>query len=372
MQNGLGIGMHNIWRLSRAKSRSISAENFTGEKGKAGMAEIGTGVWCARDLGRGWKVSPSIMIGPRQTFTLADIKGQGAIKHIWFTDSTPGKNAFSKNRRMIIRMYWDGSDVPSVEVPYNDFFASADNCRYTPLSSLPVTVTPNRSYNCFWEMPFRTGAKVTLENITDNTITVYYQIDYTLCDVPDDAAYFHAQFRQVEKMKQGDVYTVLDNARGKGQYVGTYMYWKTAREGWWGEGEMKFYLDGDTDFPTICGTGTEDYFLGSYNFDVNGSYTEFCTPYAGLSKVNHPDDGCEPPDKAYRIGQSFSMYRWHITDAVFFDSDIRVTEQALGWQDEGKYYQLEDKISTVAYWYMDSVCETFPKLPSAEELKLDY
>ncbi len=372
MQNGLGIGMHNISRLTNAQSRAVTAENFTGEKGKAAMSATGTGEKCASELGLGWKVSPSVNIKPHETFVLADIFGQGAIKHIWMTDSMPMRGAESKNRRLVLRMYWDGSDTPSVEVPYNDFFASADNCRYKPLSSLPVTVTPNRSYNCFWEMPFRTQARLTMENLTNKMITLYYQIDYTLCDVPDDAAYFHAQFRQVEKMKQGDVYTVLDNVHGKGQYVGTYMYWKTAREGWWGEGEMKFYLDGDKEFPTVCGTGTEDYFLGSYNFDVGGTYTEFCTPYAGLSKVNHPDDNDEWPDRAYRVGQTFSMYRWHITDALFFDSDIRVTEQALGWQEGGLYYQLEDKISTVAYWYMDGICKTFPRFPEFEELKLDY
>lgn len=372
MQNGLGIGMHNIFRLSDAKSRSICAENFTGEKGEAGKATEGTGAFCARELGQGWKVSPSIVIEPDETFTLADIKGQGAIKHIWFTDSRPHKDSDYKNRRMILRMYWDNSDIPSVEVPYNDFFACSDNYSYAPLISLPVTVTPNRSYNCFWEMPFRSGAKITLQNITDDNITVYYQINYTLCDVPDDAAYFHAQFRKTKAVKQGSVHTILDNVKGKGQYVGTYMYWKTAREGWWGEGETKFYLDGDTDFPTICSTGTEDYFLGSYNFDVNDKYTPFCTPYSGLSKINHPNDGAEIPDSPYRIGQSFSLYRWHIADAIFFNSDIKVTQQALGWQSGGRYYQLKDEISTVAYWYMDSICSSFPSLPNREDIKLEY
>ena len=155
--------------------------------------------------------------------------------------------------------------------------------------------------------------------------SLYYQIDYTLCDVPDDAARFCAQFRRVNPLPKGEVVTILDGVQGRGHYVGTYCSWGVNNSGWWGEGEVKFFLDGDGEFPTICGTGTEDYFCGSYNFDVGGQYAEFTTPYAGMPLVLRPDG-------TYRSQQRFSLYRWHLTDPIRFRSDLRVTMQALGWR----------------------------------------
>lgn len=349
--------MMHLSKMSEYESKSISAENFKGEKGKGGMAEHGTGENCARDLGKGWKVSPSVVIPAGKTFELANIEGSGIIKHIWITDSCP------KNRMLVIRMYWDESDTPSVEVPLGDFFASAEHQNYAQLTSLPVCVNPKRAFNCYWDMPFYKKCRITIENLYAEEVTVYYQIDYLLGDVPEGHGYFHAQFRRVNPLPYKETYTILDNVEGNGHYVGTYMFWGVNNTGWWGEGEIKFYLDGDKEYPTICGTGTEDYFCGSWNFDIGGRYQEFCTPYAGLSKIIRPDG-------LYSSQQRFSLYRWHITDPIYFKKDIKVTIQALGWRSGLRYLPLQDDISSVAFWYQDSICKSFPKFPSADELEI--
>jgi hypothetical protein len=356
--NGLGMNLGNLARLSKAQTRSISPENFSGEKGKGGMATEGTGAACARDLGQGWKISPSIRIGPGETFALADIRGSGAIQHIWMTPT--GHWRFS-----ILRIYWDGSSVPAVECPVGDFFACGWN-RYAQISSLAVCVNPGSALNCYWEMPFRTGCKMTMTNITDKEMVLYYQIDYTLTEVPEDAAYFHAQFRRQNPLPYKQIYTILDGLRGQGHYVGTYLAWGVNSTGWWGEGEIKFYIDGDRDFPTICGTGTEDYFCGSYNFDVgkeNGGYREFTTPYSGLAQVIRPDG-------LYSSQMRFGMYRWHIMDPIRFQQDLQVTIQALGWRSEHRYLPLQDDIASVAFWYQTLPTAPFPKLPERDYLEI--
>ena len=208
-----------------------------------------------------------------------------------------------------------------------------------------------------------------MENIADEKMRVYYQINYTLTEVPDDVAYFHAQFRRVNPLPYKDVYTILDGVEGHGQFVGTYMAWGSNNNGWWGEGEIKFYIDGDGEFPTICGTGTEDYFCGSYNFDVKGEYVEFTTPYAGLPQVIRPDG-------LYKSQQRFGMYRWHVADPVRFEEDLRITIQALGWRQRlgwtqgGPYLPLQDDIASVAYWYQTLPATPFPSLPDKETLEV--
>jgi hypothetical protein len=352
--NGLGLHLGNISRLSNARTRSVSPENFTGEKGKGGMAIQGTGQDCARDLGQGWKISPSIPIEPGETRQLAHIDGSGAIQQIWMTPT--GHWRFS-----ILRIYWDDSELPSIECPVGDFFACGWN-KYAQVSSLPVCVNPGSAFNCYWEMPFRKKCRITMTNIGSETMKLYYQINYTLTDVLDDVAYFHAQFRRTNPLPYKDVYTIVDGVEGWGQYVGTYMAWGVNNTGWWGEGEVKFYMDGDTEFPTICGTGTEDYFCGSYNFDVDG-YREFTTPYAGLPQVIRPDG-------VYQSQQRFGMYRWHIMDPIRFDQNLRITIQALGWRSGGRYLPLQDDISSVAYWYQTLPSAPFPELPDRDQLEV--
>ncbi len=348
--------MLNLSKICNLETRSISPENFGGEKGKGGMADIGTGSEPARDLGRGWKISPSIKLEAGETFTLADIKQQGIIKHIWITDNSP-------QRCLVIRMYWDDSDIPSVEVPLGDFFACADHDDYRQLTSLPVCVNPRRAFNCYWDMPFYKSCRITIENLHDEAVMVYYQIDYVTGRIDEGLGYFHARFNRSNPLPYMQDHVILDKISGNGHYVGTYLYWGVNNNGWWGEGEIKFFMDGDTDYPTICGTGTEDYICGSWNFDVDGEYREFCTPYAGLSKVSKTDG-------TYKANRRFSMYRWHITDPIYFKNDLKVTIQALGWRSGHRYHPLQDDISSVAFWYQDTICKELPKFPSKDELEI--
>jgi hypothetical protein len=335
---------------------SISPENPNGEKGKGGAATEGTGAKAARDLGKGWKISPSVDIAAGTTYTVAEITGPGAIQHIWMTPT--GTWRFS-----ILRMYWDDEKEPSVEVPLGDFFAMGWG-KYARISSLAVCVNPGSAFNSYWPMPFRHKAKITLENLDEKGMTLFYQVDYALSPVPADAAYFHSQFRRVNPLPYKEVFTIVDGIKGKGQYVGTYMAWGVHNNGWWGEGEIKFYMDGDREFPTINGTGTEDYFNGSYDFEnpERHQYEEFTNPYSGLVQVLKPDG-------LYQSQQRFGLYRWHIPDPIRFGSDLRVTIQALGWRGGGKYLPLTDDISSVAFWYQTEPHAAFPKLPSKDDLE---
>ncbi|MDR2231653.1 MAG: DUF2961 domain-containing protein [Tannerella sp.] len=362
--NGLNSNMGNLYQLSNAKTRSISPENFTGEKGKGGMADpkdqaqrnVANASNAARDLGQGWKVNPYIRINSGETFTLAEIEGPGAIQHIWMTPT--GNWRFS-----ILRIYWDDETTPSVECPVGDFFGMGWGV-YAPLTSLAICVNPGSAFNCYWTMPFRKKCKITMENVNDaEAMTLYYQIDYALTEVPADAGYFHAQWRRTNPNTTSD-YVIADNIKGKGHFVGVYMAWGVNNNGWWGEGEIKFFMDGDSKFPTICGTGTEDYFCGSYNFDREGQYTTFCTPYSGLHQVIRPDG-------TYKSQQRFGLYRWHITDPIRFDKDLKITIQDLGWRQGGRYLPQKSDISSVAFWYQAEPHNPFPKMPRWEELEVN-
>ena len=360
--NGLNLTMGNLYRVSDAKSRSISPESLSGEKGKGGMATLkeGTEANAARELGQGWKVNPDIFIDPGQTVTLAEINGEGAVTHIWMTPSCDYRLA-------ILKIYWDDETSPSVEVPVGDFFAAGWGRGFEPrIQSQAVCVNPGSGFNCYWQMPFRKKCKIVMENLDTKKAGLYYQIDYTLTDVPDDAAYFHARFNRVHAVPDKQVYTIVDNIKGKGQYVGTYLAHGAYGQDWWGEGEVKFYMDGDTDFPTICGTGEEDYFCGSYGYnevqDKNGiaNYTQFSSPYTGFYYFK--DDA--KTSFATKVGE----YRWHLTDPIRFENDLKVTIQCLGWQSGGRYLPLQDDLASVAYWYQIEPHNPFPKLPSPEDL----
>ncbi|TLS48461.1 DUF2961 domain-containing protein [Paenibacillus antri] len=355
--NGLGMGLGNLSLLSDAETRSISAENFTGEKGKGGMATEGTGANAARDLGLGWKVSPSIQLKGGTTATLADIAGPGVIQHIWLTVHP------KQWRNLILRFYWDGEDNPSVEVPVGDFFCNGW-CERVNVNSMPIAVNPAGGFNSYWEMPFRKSAKVTMENRSDEDAWLYYQFDYALTQVPDHCAYFHAQWRRSNPLGYKEVHTILEGVRGQGHYVGTYLAWQVNNNGWFGEGEIKFFMDGDKEFPTICGTGTEDYFGGAWNWEhPQGEYGTYSTPFLGMHQVIKSDG-------LYRANQRFGMYRWHVMDPIRFKSDLRVTIQALGWRSGGRYLPLQDDIASVAYWYQSEPHAALPPLPSADELEV--
>jgi hypothetical protein len=362
--SGFSMSLGGLPLLSRAQTRSISPENFKGEKGKGGMAKPGDeyckhSSHCARELGQGWKVSPNIRIEPGEVREIALIDGPGLIQQIWMTPT--GNWRFS-----IIRIYWDDNEHPSVECPVGDFFACGWG-KYGQVSSLAICVNPGSAFNCYWPMPFRKKCRITFENLADEHMTLFYQINYSLQPVPDEAAYFHAQFRRVNPVPYKDVYTILDGVEGWGHYAGTYMAWGVNNNGWWGEGEIKFYLDGDKEFPTICGTGTEDYFCGSYNFENKETkqYQDFTTPYAGINVVR-PN-----ATNIYEPSLRFGMYRWHIMDPVRFEKDIKVTIQALGWRSGGRYLPLKDDLASVAYWYQTNPGKPFPKLPSRDYLEIN-
>ena len=375
--NGLGRSLGNLSWISEAQTRSISAENPTGGKGMGAMADPEP-EGPARELGRGWKCRPYVVVGPQETAVLADIDGPGAIQSMWFGGSI-------MTRDFILRIYWEGQEQPSVETPLTDFFAMPFSFQnperptqgpITQISSLPVAVNPNRALNCFWEMPFRQRARITIENRhPTRSGACYYQVNYCLTEVPEQAAYFHAQFRRTNPLPYLEPYTILDGVQGREHYVGTSMGISINNNGWWGEGEVKFYIDGDGEYPTICGTGTEDYFCGAYNFDGGGAeldptmeraYREFTTPYSGLPQVIRPDG-------TYRSQQRFGMYRWHLTDPIRFESDLRVTIQALGWRTEKtdkRYLPLQDDIASVAFWYQTLPTAPFPQLKDRDYLEV--
>lgn len=362
--DGLSMNPGTLMLLSSARTRSISAENPHGEKGKGGMATEGFGARSARELGKGWKVAPAVALQPGEVHTLADIEGPGAIQSMWMGGDV--------GREFILRMYWDGQQHPSVECPLSDFFGCGwyDNASnplsgpFFQLNSQMVCVNPNRALNCFWMMPFRRHCRVTLENRAQVERVCYYQINYTLTQVPEEAAYFHAQFRRTNPIPYMQDYVILDGVRGQGHYVGTALSVGLNGAGnWWGEGEIKFFLDGDREYPTICGTGTEDYFMGSFDWDVAGKYTPYNSPYGGMYYVRTPDG-------LYQSQQRFSMYRWHVVDPIRFESDLKVTIQDLGWRSGGRYLPREDDFASVAYWYQTLPGEPFPELPGVNELEV--
>jgi hypothetical protein len=357
--DNLNMGLGAIARLSNAQTRSISPENFSGEKGKGGTATSGTGIpGPASELGQGWKVSPSISIDPFATVTLAEIDGPASIQHIWLTVAPQWW------RRLILRVYWDDEPTPSIEVPLGDFFCNGWGVRCN-VNSIPIAVNPAGGFNSYWPMPFRQRARITLENLSkDPVLGFYYQITYTLTDIPDDMAYLHAQWRRSNPLPYKEVHTLLEGVQGHGHYVGTYIAWGVNNNNWWGEGEIKFYLDGDEEFPTICGTGTEDYFGGAWNFEhPPGEYGSYSTPFLGLPQVIRPDG-------LYQSQQRFGMYRWHIMDPIRFQEDLRVTIQALGWRSEGRFMPLQDDIASTAFWYQRELHAAFPALPDRDFIEV--
>jgi len=342
---GLNLGLGALPMLSSAETRSISAENPDGAKG-GGARAVPEADNAASDLGKGWKVRPCIELPARSTTTLAEIDGPGVIQHIWITVDPKAY------RNCILRFFWDGEKTASIEVPLGDFFANTHGRRYK-VNSLPVAVNPQGGFNCYWPMPFRKHATVTIENEWHETIGgFFYQITYALTDVPAEAGYFHAQWRRATTRRDHPDYTILEGVKGRGHYVGTVLAWTQLANGWWGEGEIKFYIDGDTDHPTICGTGTEDYFGGAWCFGDT-----YSTPFLGYPLWRK--EAGEVP--------KHGLYRWHVLDPIRFQSDLRVTIQALGWWPNGKFQPLADDIASVAYWYQSEPHAAFPKMPPPRE-----
>ncbi len=362
------FNQEEIFRLKNYKTRTICPENPTGEKGKAAMLEPLPDA-PGEKLGKGWKSRPFITIPSHTTVTLANLEGEGIVKSMWITGEV--------DQGLILRMYWDKHEVPSVECPITDFFLygwarphSIENWNNGPdlqVNSDLICVNPNRGFNSYIPMPYRTHATLTLENRTTEPKCVYFQINYEERKVPEDSGYFHAQYKMTAPVPFKEVHTILDNIEGKGAYLGTALYVGLNRAAeWWGEGEFKFYMDGDEEYPTICTTGLEDYFGGAFNWDIEGNYTTYSTPYLGMHHVRKPDG-------LYNVQQRFSMYRWHVRDPICFDENLKVTVQCLGWQtdDKGKikhFLPRQDDYISVSYWYLDKPINTRVALPTHEEL----
>ncbi len=332
--------------LADARTRSICAENPDGSKGGGAKAEPDANN-PASGLGRGWKVRPCIDLEPGTVTELASIEGSGIIQHIWITVDPKAY------RTCILRFYWDGSEIPSVEVPLGDFFANGHKLRQS-IASLPVCVNSNGGFNCYWPMPFQNGARITIESQDWEKIPAFfYQITYQETAVPAEATRFHARWRRSVTDRKAPEHIILPRIQGRGQYVGTYLAWTQLSGGWWGEGEIKFFMDGDDQFPTICGTGTEDYVGGAWSF-TEGTYS---TPFLGYP-LEHKREG-----DVLKHG----LYRWHVMDPIRFDEDLEVTIQALGWWENAKFQPLADDIASVAYWYQEGVQKQVEALPGRDE-----
>ena len=334
------VSLGRLPYITDGQSFAITAENPNGEKGKGGQT--------SSNLGPTRKGRPAISLPAGKATVLADITGAGCIKHIWITLPPPGKEyrpGPNPLRDVVIRMYWDGSKTPCVEAPFGDFFGIGQGAS-VPLVSMMTTVSEGRGFNCYWPMPFGKSARIEVENQGPNELGgFFYQIDFErLKKLDKKAGRFHAQWRRENPTTLKKDYTILE-AEGHGQYVGTMLSLIPLSGNWWGEGEVKFFLDGDNEFPTICGTGTEDYFGSAWGIG------EFNTPYHGA-----------PLETKSRV----SMYRWHVPDPIRFSKDLRVVIQNIGYGDKGLYERQDDMCST-AYWYQNEPHKAFPALPGVME-----
>ena len=350
-----------------SRTRSISAENVYGKKGGGGMAQVSStpqedvvrigqpwniepGKGPSRELGRKWKVRPCISLPPESNTVLMDICSSGIIRHIWMTTNQ------EFGRDLILRMNWDGEEKPSVEVPLGDFFCNAPK-HAAQINAIPVNVAPAYGYNSYFPMPFSRHAKITLENRRPEPVILFYTIDYEETEETNEAMLrFHASFRRENPVSPDRDFTILDTVKGKGHYAGCYLTWQQNNSGWWGEGEVKMFIDGDGEFPTICGTGTEDYFGGAWNF---GGRT-FSAPFSGFPFSTAVE----------QAGARHALYRFHQLDPVHFSQDLKITIQALGWQSEGRFLPLQDDISATAYWYQTEPHNPFAPLQDRNALEI--
>lgn len=304
-------------------------------------------------------------VPPGGTHTLLDIKGPGVITHIWITFLGPEPQGWApqgsaNHQELMLRMYWDDNPRPAVEAPVGDFFA---NCfgRRSEVISLPVIVEEGDSYNVFWRMPFRKSARIEIENQSWKPLSLlYFNIDWIQLDnLPEDTPYFYAQYRQEYPVRNGQDYLLLETT-GKGHFVGAVLGVRMRSPAWFGEGDEKIYIDGET-IPSIWGTGTEDYFLSAWGLQMNS------TPYFGV------------PFFDYRtLGGHVSSYRWHLHDPIVFNTSIKVTLEHMGWmsEDENPEYQAtswnerEDDYASVAFWYQTGVPTFAERAPGADERRL--
>lgn len=320
-------------------SRSISFENPTGAPGEGGKA-------AHPRLGVGRKGAPNRCIKPGETVQLCDIEGPGVIRHIWMT--ADGRS--ERFRKLVIRGYWEGQEHPSIECPVGDFFGFAHS-KVTGYQSAVHSLGPKAGMNIWLPMPFNRRARFTFTNENDFEVWMYYQIDYTLQSaLPDDAGRLHVCFRRENPTTLKEDFVLLPKRNQKGRFIGSLMGIRTEHPHWWGEGEMKAYLDGDTDFPTICGTGAEDYVGLSW----------------GIQEATFLYNGCSLNQKDANGHTFVTMYRWHLPDPIVWRKEARITIQQMAAYDRA-IHETQDDWSCATFWYEPVPSEPLPAMPSAEE-----
>ena len=275
-------------------------------------------------------------------------------------------------RDLVLRMYWDDSPIPSVETPLGDFFCCGFSAK-CQVNSLPIVVAPYGGFNSFFPMPFKKRARITIENQHGGLIhAFFYTVNYALLDsLPENIGYFHAQWRRTKYSSLKEDHVILDGIDGEGQYVGTYLAWSALERYWWGEGEVKMFIDDDEEFPTICGTGVEDYVGGAWGFYEKDEYgkvsrneTTYCTPYMGYPYNCHHSGTVSI--YGYDAVPMHGLYRWHIVDPVYFKNRIKVTVQQIGHNGDHLFERADD-VASVAYWYQKNINQNLPKLLDREQ-----
>jgi hypothetical protein len=348
------------------ETRWASGENPTGEKGKGAQTNGGR------------KGSPTVAIKAGESRVLAEATGtSGTVRRIWMTfpDRSP-----RMLRSLRIDMYWDGAATPAVSAPVGDFFGVG--LGQTAVFESALFANPEgRSFNCFVPMPFKTGMRIVMTNESgDDLNELFYDVDYTLGDRHGAGMlYFHAYFNRENPTRMQRDYELLPRVEGRGRFlgvnIGVIVNKQTYFNTWWGEGEVKFYLDGDRDFPTLAGTGTEDYIGTAW----------------GQGQFAHKYQGCPVADETTL---RWCFYRYHIPDPVYFYRDIRVTMQQIGYlaphsrppvvesgrplyragpgrvemdlSKDGKF-EREDDWSSCAYLYLDAAERRLPPLVSLDK-----
>lgn len=339
--------LNKVLKKCGVTTHMISAENPTGDHGKACMAKIDPTnpdlYWSKNAIKDGYKVNPFIKLDAKTTKVIADVKGMGIITNLFLTSD---KENFSCIK---LRIYFDNNIEPAVDCPLGAFFCMGHDGVFHQVNSLPIVVAPFRGCNSYFQMPFRKAFRIEIENTSDEVNWILaYKIMWDEVKVDDDIPYFHAYYNHTLTKEDNPTHIILDKVNGKGVYVGTYLAWTQLEKEWWGEGEVKFYLDGDTIYPSICDNGTEDYFGGAWNFGsygiIEGSKGEvFNTPFLGQPLVDYKGE----------INNRYGMYRFHILDGIGFSKDIKVTVDTIGWElDHSHYKHTSEDVKSVAYYYL--------------------
>ncbi|SCB75629.1 glycoside hydrolase family 172 protein [Weissella bombi] len=364
--------IQDLTKINRSEeNRTISPENMTGEKGKAAMT--------GSDLGPERKGHAAISLKQGETVTVADIHDAGEIRHIWMTiaDATPAGSFVLRD--VVLRMYWDDSETPAVEAPIGDFFFNGFAQRQEIDSAL-INVNPVGGFNSYFPMPFKKHAVITITNEHPADVPdFFYTINYVVKEQPEEIAYFHAYWNREDYTKKQQDYTILPTIHGAGHYIGTYFELAALQRYWWGEGEFKFYIDGDGQYPTVTSTGSEDYFGGAWAFHVEDDgqihAQTFQHQYLGyplMDRYDHTRENFSTGDAMPLHGfgndslPMHALYRLHLPDPIFFKDDLTVKVQQIG-NDDIKLFERSDDIASVAYWYQDVPTSELPTILSRDE-----